>query len=177
MDSSRNRCLAPPVPHDHKGWHFFPGSATGKDRWDQTSPLQEEAGSTYPRKGETSCTSSAREITSWLKITRQRRKFSYASVLRRALRTWWKEKRKSGCSQGEIKLSSTVWETWIQRCAVHLCTGIAHTTRKQNSWEGACLAPWSQRSKASGLLAGHALHHQHPTRRSITLKKGVVSKE
>lgn len=87
------------------------------------------------------------------------------------------EREEIGCSRGEINLSSTVWETWIQCCAVHLCMGIAHTTRMQNSWEGACLAPWSQRSKASGLLAGHALHHQHPTRRSITLKKGVVSKE
>lgn len=49
--------------------------------------LYKERGCTYPRNGETSCTSSFREITSWLKITRQRRKFSYASVLRRALRT------------------------------------------------------------------------------------------
>lgn len=51
------------------------------------SNSRKETGATYPRNGETSCTSSAREITSWLKITRQRRKFSYASVLRRALRT------------------------------------------------------------------------------------------
>merc|ERR1719458_1851533 len=39
------------------------------------------------RKVEVICTNSCREITSWLKSTRQRRKFSYTSGLLRALRT------------------------------------------------------------------------------------------
>lgn len=50
--------------------------------------LTPERRSAHPRKGSTSCNSSALEITSWLKMTRQRRKLSQASTLRKALRTW-----------------------------------------------------------------------------------------
>lgn len=53
--------------------------------------------STYPRKGVTSCSSSAPETTSWLNKAMQRRKFSYTSWLLKKRRTcneskhchWW----------------------------------------------------------------------------------------
>lgn len=44
--------------------------------------------STHPRKGVTSCSSSAPETTSWLNKAMQRRKFSYTSWLLNRRRTW-----------------------------------------------------------------------------------------